>query len=199
MANFYGYILGFFILLGLKDLVELKEFAKLRSSYYEFTSEINVWVLIWYSKGIRMGHASMFIGHLDNESNYVSWRPNIAGGRVLLHKYQAAVANNYEIDYGIERRGPDVLYGVKSLNSSAMRKTWREICHKKDHPSFHAISKNGACIVNRILKTGLANSHLRDKKFGFMVDRFSISTPKQIAAVCNTLRDNNMALKIRIE
>jgi len=179
----------------LTHLAAIREFTRRRVSYYEFTPEINVWVFVWLPKGGKLGYTSMFIGRMNNDSCYVSWRAN-TGGVVLLHKYPAAVADGYDTDYSLEHREPDFIYGLKSLNTPAMKHAWRDICTKKERPSFNLISKNGSTIVKQILKAGLVNSHLRSKVSEVLGSNFYMTTPMVIISACNIMRDNMMGTQI---
>ncbi|WP_459176488.1 hypothetical protein [Ewingella americana] len=159
--------------------------------------QVNAWVFIWYANSHDMGHASMFIGDISKQSSYVSWWPQYHGHVSYFVKYPAGVSNGYEADCSLEKRVPDVVYGLKGLDDYAMRIAWRDICIK-ENASFTLMSKNCSSIVRRILKAGLVHSPLRHKVFGVMDGGFYTCTPKRVAVVCNNLRDNNMAVKIKM-
>lgn len=183
---------------NLEKIEDIRTFAKCRTSWNEFNEEINAWVFIWYPSDDNVGHISMYIGKIAHDSTYVSWWPLYHDSKILFKHYPAAFSLGYEEDCERERTVPDVIYGIKSLDERAMKESWHNILHSKDSPSFRTISKNCSNIVGRVIKAGLANSPLRHKLFGFMDGNFYIPTPKRIAVVCNTLRDNNLAVKIRL-
>ena len=182
----------------LQTVEGIREFVKQRTAFADFSQGINAWVFIWYPGDGNIGHAAMFIGPIAHESTYVSWWPRFEDDKILFRKYPARPSEGYEIDCEREACDPDVIYGIRSLDEVAMKRTWHDICYSKDSPSFRTLSKNCANIVGRILKAGLINSPLRHKVFGVMDGDFYVSTPKRIAVICNLLRDNNKAVKIRM-
>ncbi|RJT34367.1 hypothetical protein [Rahnella woolbedingensis] len=176
----------------------IREFVKQRTAFVDFNQVINAWVFIWYPGDGSIGHAAMFIGPIAHESTYVSWWPQFEDNKILFRKYPARPSTGYELDCEREACEPDVIYGLKSLDEAAMLQAWREICHSKASPSFQILSKNCANIVGRVLKSGLINSPLRHRVFGILDGDFYVFTPKRIAVICNLLRDNNKAVKIRM-
>lgn len=183
----------------------LNYFIKRRIS--EEMSGYDAWVLIWYLHDDCVGHASMFIGDISSNSQYVSWWPAIRDNKVFFKKSPARVekmddgsykTSSYELDYQSEHRAPDVIYGLKNLNTRSMVTSWLNICSKEPPPTFRTTGKNCADIVQRVIKAGLCHSPLRHYIFGFMDGEFYIHTPKRVAVICNKLRDNNMAVKIKV-
>lgn len=183
---------------NLEKIDGLREFVKRMTTVDDFNVRINAWVFIWYPTADNVGHASMFIGKIVREGAYVSWWPQFEDNKILFRRYPAAISEGYESDCEKEGSEPDVIYGIKSLNELSMTQAWYDICHSKETPSFRTLSKNCANILSRVLKAGLVNSPLRHRLFGLMDGDFYIPTPKRIAVVCNTLRDNNMAVEIRL-
>lgn len=197
----------------LKDIKRLKEFVTAQSQSCMFTSEINAWVFVWYPEGTRYGHVAMMIGDIHAESAYVSWWPKKSrdglpgfykkspASRVMIfnpvtHQHEFT-SSDYFIDCYSEENTPHVVYGLRGLDVREMETAWRNIV-SKGGASFSPLSKNCAVVVSRVLKAGLKHSQLRHKVFGmFDGDQF-IWTPKRIAVICNLLRDNNSALKIKI-
>lgn len=196
-----------------KDFTSLKGFFTTQSQSRMFSSEIKAWVFVWYPEGDHLGHVAMMIGDLRMESTYVSWWPGKHRGdfssfyrkspaarkmifNPFTHQHEFTTSN-YESDCKSEESAPHVVYGLRGLDVREMETAWRNIV-SKGGASFSPLSKNCADIVSRVLKAGLKQSQFRHKVFGIFDGNQFIWTPKRIAVICNLLRDNNSALKIKI-
>lgn len=196
-----------------KDIESLKKIVTAQFQSCMFASEINAWVFVWYPEGEHFGHVAMMIGDLRTESTYVSWWPDkprdgLSGFYRKSHASREVIFNpvthqhdfttsNYRIDCSSEENAPNVVYGLRGLDIREMETAWRNIV-SKGGASFSPLSKNCAGVVSRVLKAGLKLSQLRHKVFGVFDGNQFIWTPKRIAVICNILRDNNYALKIKV-
>jgi hypothetical protein len=189
----------------LKDVLSLRNVVRSRIPTENRGTHYNAWVLIWYPDGGNVGHASMFIGDIQETSPYVSWWPQTEDKKIMFGKYPSRIScqgntstTTYRSDAHTEGNAPDVVYGLVNLDESAMKIAWHDICHKAGGSSFRTVGKNCADIVSRVINAGLIGSPFRAKAFGCMHGGFLPCTPKRVGIACNYLRDKDVALKISL-
>ncbi|MDC9596939.1 hypothetical protein [Xenorhabdus anantnagensis] len=178
-------------------------------------------VYIWYPcRSFPFGHASIYIGGVpqypstdfssDNpcpsnmprcstgtDDNYVSFlaEPDIPRGTLscagTLNSFQADFVDTPHLEYRLI--GLDVekmQYQKREIYNGKIHGTWR-ISH-----SYNSINKNCSTMVAKILKAGGVERLLNIvKRIGYAKNLYW--TPKDIAQLCNELRNNGKAVKIR--
>lgn len=181
-------------------------------------------VYIWYPNDGHIGHAAMYIGNyemgkkfelsLDPNSpdhvmmsaleaqygavgvhfndNYVSWWP-VDGADLVNPKDKAKQMNGLYKDIAAEDSEPHVVYDVFGLDVSAMRQKWHET-RDKQGAHYQLYRKNCSDIVMRVLRAGGALSRLGTISGAYFGHNL-ITTPKDVAVICNKLRDAGWATK----
>ena len=152
-------------------------------------------VYIWYPHGGQVGHAAMHIGqHTENNSNewYVSWWP--ATDEVFM---QPSQKNTYQTDLSPAGEGgpAHVVYQLFGGDVTAMKTCWDDT-RTKPASHYDLLKKSCSTIVARIIRAG--GHH---KELG-MLKRASYAnnlywTPKDVAQLCNQLRDKGVAIKTK--
>ncbi|MBL4764865.1 MAG: hypothetical protein JKX67_06255 [Colwellia sp.] len=152
-------------------------------------------VYIWYPHGDQVGHASMHIGqHTEGNSNdwYVSWWP--ATDEVFN---QPSQQNSFDRDLsGAGEGGPaHVIYQLFGGDIRAMKTSWDDIRNK---PASHYDLLNKSCstIVARIIRAGGHHKELGRLKRASYAHNIYWS-PKDVAQLCNQLRDKGAAIKTK--
>ena len=184
------------------------------------TANASVVVYIWYPHGADVGHAAMYIGdpvigkmievRYDRYRNngerdrdrafieqyntaYVSWWPE---GRAALTGKQPQGRNLFlESDISAEGSPPHLVYTISGLDVANMRAEWFKI-RNKTNAHYDLFRKNCSTIVLRILTAGGALKNLTTAKHLWFSNNLYV-TPKNIAQICNELRNLNMAVKAR--
>ena len=181
---------------------------------------VNAIVYIWYPEDEKMGHAALYIGdpisrmaldlpydafhnkyarqaHKDyiarQNTNYVSWWPEKAAG--AFNKINQSRSFFLEEDIEAEQADPHVVYKIRGLDEQAMSMAWEDIRNKPD-AHYQFLRKNCATVVMRVLKAGGALQRLPLVKRGWFSHSLYV-TPKNIAQVCNELRDAGLAQKVK--
>lgn len=180
----------------------------------------SVVVYIWYPHGADVGHAAMYIGdpvigkmievrydryRNDGERDrdrafieqyntaYVSWWPE---GRAALTGKQPQERNLFlESDIRAEGCKPHVVYTLTGLNMQAMQAEWYSI-RNKPNANYQMLRKSCSTVVLRVLKAGGALSKLTAVKRAWFSSNLYV-TPKNIAQLCNELRDAGLATKAK--
>ncbi|MGY1919643.1 hypothetical protein [Pseudomonas tolaasii] len=184
------------------------------------TSPASVVVYIWYPHGANIGHAAMYIGdpvigkmievrydryRNDGERDrdrafieqyntaYVSWWPE---GRAAKTGKQLQERNLFlESDISAEGGKPHVVYTISGLNMQAMQAEWYSI-RSKPNANYQMLRKSCSTIVLRVLKAGGALEELPAIKRAWFSNNLYV-TPKNIAQICNELRDRGLATKAK--
>ena len=183
-------------------------------------------VYIWYPEAGNVGHASMYLGNYevgksfemsidplspdfvrlsDSErkanlsfmmfnDNYVSWWPNGEAG-MFNPKAKAVPKNGLYEDIKEEGSEPHVVYEIFGCDVTAMRRLWEE-SRDKTGANYQLYRKNCSDLVMRVLRAGGALSKLGTIRGGYF-GRNLITTPKDVAVVCNKLRDAGWAVKTK--
>lgn len=152
-------------------------------------------VYIWYPEGDNIGHASMHIGdHQEPNSTawYVSWWPAQAAG--LIGAF-APAPNDYNGDVAQEGGPPHVVYTLNRLNINTMKAEWDGI---RNNPAAHyrLLPENCSTIVAQVLRAGGVGQHLNIfKELSYAHNLYW--TPKNVAQLCNQLRDKGVATKVK--
>ncbi|WP_340609940.1 hypothetical protein [Xenorhabdus bharatensis] len=131
------------------------------------------------------------------DNNYVSFvgDANIRRGFVSIE----GVFENTQSDFEVQ---PHLEYYLIGLDVEKMQAKKKEIYdgktygnHQISH-SYNPVNKNCAVMVARILKSGGVDSLLtKTQKIGYGKNIYW--TPKDIAQLCNQLRNNEFAVKVR--
>ncbi|MBD2783191.1 hypothetical protein ID858_05505 [Xenorhabdus sp. DI] len=174
-------------------------------------------VYIWYPcRRFSLGHVSIYVGgvpkcpwpefdSLDHsnraaspeEDNYVSFfaEPDIPRG----HLSCAGTLNTLQADFVDP---PHVKYYLIGLDVEKMRYHAGEIHKGKKYGNFimshsyNSINKNCATMVAKILKAGGVENLLSIiQRIGYGKNIYW--TPKDIAQLCNELRNNDKAVKVK--
>jgi hypothetical protein len=180
-----------------------------------FTSAV---VYIWYPEGENVGHAAMYLGDptvgrvveqrydqyvnpvvrkanislLERfNENYVSWWPLDGAG--MMDKKPQARKFFLEEDIVLEQSDPHVVYEIDGLDLAAMRTAWFQI-KRKQGAHYQMFRKSCATVVLRVLKAGGAFSKISGAK-ALWLSHNSYVTPKNVAQLCNELRDAGHATK----
>ncbi|MBP0494312.1 hypothetical protein [Roseomonas indoligenes] len=183
-------------------------------------------VYIWYPSGSHIGHASMFIGtHEFNKSfedimgpsgvpvtaslgnpvvradlerfygnAYVSWWPDDTKS---FNKAPQDRNMSLWQDKDAEGSWPHTTYRVHNLNGGSMWAEWKSIMDKKGG-NYNLLRKNCSTIVLRVLKAGGVMSKMSIHKRAWFTNNLYV-TPKNVAQVCNDLRDNGHADKVKAD
>ena len=179
-------------------------------------------VYIWYPHDSQIGHAAMFIGtpqvgvnfedlsfagkrsgmridrgfgpELHYLQNYVSWWPDDSKELNSAPSERKWTLADDMSDDG-EGREPSVTYRLNGVNNAAMQAEWQDI-RQKQKSNWKLLRKNCSTIVYRVLKAGGAMSHMSLAKRVWFANNLYL-TPKNIAQICNDLRDNGYATKAR--
>lgn len=150
-------------------------------------------VYIWYPHGEQVGHCSMHIGaHQEVNSTdwYASWWPQ--GDNVLMENSEMKTYNGDLTPAG-EGGPPHVEYQIYGLDVNAMKVAWDAI-RTKPGSHYDLFRKSCSTIVARLLRAGGASDSLNIvKKVSY--GRNLYWTPKDVAQLCNQLRDKGMATK----
>ncbi|WP_264712521.1 hypothetical protein [Limobrevibacterium gyesilva] len=124
--------------------------------------------------------------------NYVSWWPG--GGADLVNpKAGAEPMNGLYKDVDAEDSEPHVVYNVYGLDVAAMRRVWHQ-ARDKQGAHYQLYRKNCSDLVMRVLKAGGALSRI-GRISGAYFGHNLLTTPKDVAVVCNKLRDAGWATK----
>ncbi|OKP04631.1 hypothetical protein [Xenorhabdus eapokensis] len=156
----------------------------------------------FYSGNLESSNSSRNAGSSHNpqrpaEDNYVSFlaEPNIQRGTLS----SAGAFNNIQADF-LEL--PHLEYYLIGLDVEKMQHQKRELYNGKMYGNFrishsyNPINKNCATMVAKILKVGGVESLLNTiQRVGYANNVYW--TPKDIAQLCNELRNNDKAVKIR--
>ncbi len=131
------------------------------------------------------------------ENNYVSFLADIGIQRGIISV--AGVLSRPQDDFIVI---PHLTYYLIDLDVKKMQQRKNKIYHTETYGnthwvhSYNPINKNCATIVAKILKAGGVESFLNTpQKIGY--GRNLYWTPKDIAQLCNELRNNGKAVKIR--
>lgn len=183
-------------------------------------SLVSAIVYIWYPKGENIGHAAMYIGdpvfgrcaeqrydsfRNDRERakykdlierhnvNYISWWPDDSAHPFSKTKQD----RKFFLEEDVKEEGakPHVVYTVHGLDMPAMRTAWLQIRSKPD-AHYQMLRKSCATVVLRVLKAGGALQKLPLHKRAWFSNNLYVS-PKNIAQVCNELRDAGLAKKVK--
>jgi hypothetical protein len=174
---------------------------------------VSATVYIWYPWGGNFGHASMYIGDPNigrwveyacdrfsisgrrsvYNSSYISWWPSVTAG--VFDKAEHQTALFLKEDVVAECARPHVVYTLHGLNEQGMRTAWLNI---RDKPNAHyqLLRKSCATVVLSVLKAGGALEKLSLAKRGWFSNNLYLS-PKNVAQVCNELRDAGFATKVK--
>ncbi|OTA20797.1 hypothetical protein Xbed_01047 [Xenorhabdus beddingii] len=184
-------------------------------------------VYVWYPcRSFHFGHASIYVGgvpqhfglgfnsensndindepprsshntgHPTND-NYVSFlaEPDIPRGWLSY----AGAFNSLRSDFA---EAPHLEYYLIGLNVEKMQRQKNEIYNGKIYGnyrtihSYHFIKKNCSTMVAKILQAGEVEHLLNPiQKIGYAKNIYW--TPKDIAQLCNILRNNDSAVKVR--
>ncbi|PHM66795.1 Autotransporter adhesin [Xenorhabdus stockiae] len=144
----------------------------------------------WPSASVQ--HPSRTTGN-----NYVSFAGDANILRGIVSK--AGVFGNTQDDFAVQ---PHLEYYLIGLDVEKMQAKKNEIYsgktygnHQISH-SYNLVNKNCAVMVARILKAGDVDSLLTNiQKIGYGKNIYW--TPKDIAQLCNQLRNNDFAVKVR--
>ncbi|PHM62226.1 hypothetical protein [Xenorhabdus ishibashii] len=180
-------------------------------------------VYIWYPcRSFPFGHASIYIGGVpqypwhdfnsDNsyfpntpqhsartDDNYMSFlaEPDIPRGTLSC----AGALNSLQADFVAP---PHLEYYLIGLDVEKMQQQKREIYNGKMYGnrrmshSYNFINKNCATMVAKILKAGGVENLLNlVQRIGYTKNIYW--TPKDIAQLCNELRNNDNAVKVRAQ
>ncbi|PHM36330.1 hypothetical protein [Xenorhabdus innexi] len=179
-------------------------------------------VYIWYPcHRFPVGHAAIYIGgvpkcpwsigitefptqstsvqrpSLPQDNNYVSFMgdSNVFRGTISVQ----GILNNTQSDFKVH---PHMEYYLIGLDVEKMQAKKNEIYNGKRYGnhqishSYNPINKNCATMVASILKAGgVENSLTPVQNIGYGKNIYW--TPKDIAQLCNELRNNDLAVKIR--
>jgi len=183
-------------------------------------SLVSAIVYIWYPLDGNIGHAAMYIGNpvfgriteqaYDNfrndgdrerskelialhNVNYISWWPAEDG--TPFNKPKEGRKFFLEEDIKAEDAKPHVVYTLHGLDVQAMRSAWLSIRSKPD-AHYQMLRKSCATVVLRVLKAGGALEKISLAKRGWYSSNLYV-TPKNIAQVCNELRDAGNADKVK--
>lgn len=132
---------------------------------------------------------------LEHNTSYVSWWP--LGGAGPTEKKPQARKLFLEEDIEAEGTPPHVAYTLYDLEAGAMRSKWQDI-REKPGANYQFLRKSCATIVLRVLKAGGALEKIPILKRGWFSNNLYV-TPKNIAQVCNELRDAGFADKNKDE
>lgn len=152
-------------------------------------------VYIWYPHGDQVGHASMHIGgHTEPDSTdwYVSWWP--ATGEVWMQPCQN---NTFADDLSPNGEGgpAHVIYQLYGGDVTEMKTAWDTI-RNKPGAHYDLLKKSCSTIVARIIRAGGHHKELgKIKRAGYAHNVYW--TPKDVAQLCNELRDNGAATKVK--
>ncbi|PHM74859.1 hypothetical protein [Xenorhabdus kozodoii] len=171
-------------------------------------------VYIWYPcRSFPVGHAAIYIGgvpqypwpdfcpehapqHLADD-NYVSFLAEPDRPRGMLSC--AGALNSLQADFVDP---PHLEYYLIDLDVEKMQLQKRKIYDGKMYGrsrishSYNSINKNCATMVARILKAGGVDGLLNTiQRIGYANNVYW--TPKDIAQLCNELRNNDRAVKVR--
>lgn len=182
---------------------------------------VYIWYPVFAEHRKNVGHAALYIGdpnigkniernyskyenrearQADREAiehfntNYVSWWPEESGAQ-LLGKQPQGRNLFLESDISDEGSPPHLVYTVSGLDVANMRAEWFKI-RNKTNAHFVFFRKNCSTIVLRILKAGGALNNLPTAKHLWFSNNLYV-TPKNIAQICNELRNANLAVKTR--
>ncbi|MBD2794981.1 hypothetical protein ID856_00280 [Xenorhabdus sp. 18] len=167
-------------------------------------------VYIWYPcRSFAVGHVSIYIGGVPQypwenlcpqrppNDNYVSFlaEPDISRGILSC----AGALNSLQADFVDP---PHVEYYLIGLDVEKMQHKKREIYNGKRYGTYHmshsynSINKNCATMVANILKAGGVENLLNTiQRIGYAKNIYW--TPKDIAQLCNELRNNDKAVKVK--
>ncbi|KAF1008788.1 MAG: Multifunctional-autoprocessing repeats-in-toxin [Pseudomonas fluorescens] len=126
-------------------------------------------------------------------TSYVSWWPQ---GQASFTSKLAQERNLFlETDITCEGSRPHVVYTLSGLNMQAMQAEWLNI-RSKPNAHYQLLRKSCSTVVMRVLKAGGALNKLPMAKRAWFANNLYI-TPKNIAQVCNELRDAGYASKAK--
>jgi hypothetical protein len=127
----------------------------------------------------------------EHNISYVSWWPAQDAG--LTDKKLQKRKLFLEEDIEAEGAAPHVVYTLYDLDAGAMRNKWQEI-REKPNAHYQLLRKSCSTIVLRVMKAGGALEKLPVLKRGWFGTNAYV-TPKNVAQVCNELRDAGFASK----
>lgn len=181
---------------------------------------VYIWFPVFAKQETNVGHAALYIGdphigkniernyyayanrearHVDRgaiehvNTNYVSWWPE--SDAQWLGKQPQGRNLFLESDISAEGSPPHLVYTVSGLDVANMRAEWFKI-RNKTNAHYDLFRKNCSTIVLRILTAGGALKNLPTAKHLWFSNNLYV-TPKNIAQICNELRNLNMAVKAR--
>ncbi|WP_340609283.1 hypothetical protein [Xenorhabdus bharatensis] len=146
------------------------------------------------------GHAAMYIGQHDPHPGleYMHKRVDVYSSnnkeniRDVL--WQDGMCRDDEPFGEMVQQMYHVIYELYDLDVDAMLEAKRNICHPNMHYSF--LLKNCSTVVSRILKAGGVERLLNNfNRIAYGKNLYW--TPKDIAQLCDKLRDNNKATKYK--
>ena len=129
--------------------------------------------------------------------NYVSWWPSI-GVTFPRCAAPSKLALDLRKDVQQEQREPDVIYRLFGLSYEQMVVCWAGIQRKyiQQQASYVLTSKNCATIVARVLKAG----GIGENQGITLLDLHKTTwKPRDVAVLCNKMRDANKATKAKSE
>jgi hypothetical protein len=143
------------------------------------------------------GETDEQIAELDKvhyNDNYVSWWPDKTTYLVLRVPSNASLGLYNDVE--LEDSEPHVVYDLFGLDLPAMRQCWHAI-RDKPEASYHLTRKNCADIVMRVLVAGGVKSRLPSAMSAAWFTHNAYTAPKDVAQLCNKLRDEGWAIKTK--